>query len=330
MVLFIKSGLLKLFTKLLVLSLFLCPQISLANDSSSCIGMGGLVFQKNDKIKMLSEDLKISPDLITVDYVYHNVSDEDIELIVAFPIPNLEMEHFHSGRDFPASNWWNFKTLVDGNEIEWFPYDPNDKIEGWMEYPKSFKQFINDKKIKKFNPFIDEHLNCSITANNPENYLSIVRVQTFLANKKVKVKHSYSPTLGGGVPYYYKYEMKNAILGINRTKDEKNMDKIWFKCINKEDALVEIDKMIRDLEKTPVEERSFMAELVKYRELSYILKTGNNWNGPIEKFRLEITGYPPFIIDTCFKGLKKVSESKYLFEAENYEPKENLNLTFFY
>ena len=81
---------------------------------------------------MLSKDLKISPDLITVDYIYHNVSDEDIELIVAFPIPNLEMEHFHSGRDFPPSNWWNFKTLVDGNEIEWFPYDPNNKIEGWM------------------------------------------------------------------------------------------------------------------------------------------------------------------------------------------------------
>ena len=71
MVLFIKSGLLRLFTKLLVLSIFLCPQISLGNDSSSCIGMGGLVFQKNDKIKMLSEDLKISPDLIKVNYVYH-------------------------------------------------------------------------------------------------------------------------------------------------------------------------------------------------------------------------------------------------------------------
>ena len=108
------------------------------------------------------------------------------------------------------------------------------------------------------------------------------------------------------------------------------MDKSWFKCINKEDALVEIDKMIKDLEKTPVEDRSFMAELVMYDELSYILKTGNNWNGPIEKFRLEITGYPPFILQTCFKGLKRVSESTYLFEAENYEPKENLNLTFYY
>ena len=83
---------------------FTSPYISFGNDSAACIGMGGLVFQKNDQIKMLSEDLKISPDLIKVDYVYHNVSDEDIELLVAFPIPNLEMEHFHSGRDFPSSH----------------------------------------------------------------------------------------------------------------------------------------------------------------------------------------------------------------------------------
>ena len=76
------------------------------------------------------------------------------------------------------------------------------------------------------------------------------------------------------------------------------------------------------------EDLEWWQKLVWYKELSYILKTGNNWNGPIKKFRLEITRSPPFFLQTCFKGLKRVSESKYVFEAENYEPSENLNITF--
>ena len=54
MVSFIDYVLLRLFTILLVLSIFLSPKISLGNDSAACIGMGGLVFQKNDQIKMLN------------------------------------------------------------------------------------------------------------------------------------------------------------------------------------------------------------------------------------------------------------------------------------
>ena len=315
----------KLISKVLIFLFFLFPFLSNANDSSSCIGMGGLVFQKNAKIKMLSEELKISPDLIKVDYVYHNVSDEDIELLVAFPIPNLEMEHFHSGRDFPQSNWWNFKTLVNGNEIEWFPFDPNEKIKGWMEYPKSFKKFMIDKSIKKFNPFIDDDLNCSITENNPDNYLSIVRVQKFTANKKVKVQHSYSPTLGGGIPNYNTLTMKNALLEKDRDESEKKMDKSWLKCIDKKSAIHQLHLMDNKYEPEDLE---WGQKMVNYDEVGYILKTGNNWNGPIEKFKLEITGSPPIIIQTCFKGLKKVSDNKYVFEAENYVPTENLNVTF--
>ncbi len=315
-----KKFYLKLISKILI---FLCcffPFLSNANDSSSCIGLGGLVFKKNNKIIMESEELRISPDLIKVDYVYHNVSDEDIELLVAFPIPNLEMDHFHYGIDFHPPNWWNFKTLVNGKEIEWFPFDPNEKFRRW-EYPKNFK----GRKIKKFNPFIDDHLNCYTSEKHPENYLSIVRVQKFPANKKVKVQHSYSPTLGGGIPYYTANKMKNALLLKDRYKSQKNHQSS-LKCIDKQSAIPVLNKINDNYS----EDLKWWQKLVWYNELSYILKTGNNWNGPIKKFRLEITHTPPFFLQTCFKGLKRVSESKYVFEAKNYEPSENLNITFHY
>ena len=320
----------RIFCKYLLLTffIFLFPYISLANDSAACIGMGGLVFQKNDQIKMVSEDLRISPSRVQVEYLYRNESDKDIELLVAFPIPSVDF--VYSMMAIPRLNWWNFKTLVNGQEIEWFPLDPNEKDGGKGYYPENFQRFITESQIEKFNPYIEDGSGCYGSKYPTEKYYSILRVQKFPANETVKVYHEYSPAYGSGIPYYDVYQMKDAILGINRSKDEKKMDKSWFKCIHKRDSLVEIDKMIKDLEETPVEDRPFMGELVWYRTIGYILKTGNNWNGPIKKFRLEITGPPPFILQTCFKGLKRVSESTYLFEAENYEPKENLNLTFYY
>ena len=97
--------------------IFFFPYISLANDSAACVGMGGLVFQKNDQIKMVSEDLRISPSLVQVEYLYRNESDKDIELLVAFPIPSVDF--VYSMMAIPRLNWWNFKTLVNGQEIEW-------------------------------------------------------------------------------------------------------------------------------------------------------------------------------------------------------------------
>ena len=112
-----------------------------------------------------------------------------------------------------------------------------------------------------------------------------------------------------------------------RLSDDKEFDEYWLKCMDKDSAILELHKMD---DKYNPDDLEWGQRHVNYKEVGYILKTGNNWNGPIKKFRLEITGPPPIIIQTCFKGLKKDSDYKYIFEAENYEPTENLNITFHY
>ena len=211
-------------SKILFLIIFLSPQISLGNDSAACIGMGGLVFQKNDQIKMLSEDLKISPRLVQVEYLYRNESDKDIELLVAFPIPSIDF--VYSMMAIPKLNWWNFKTLVNGQEIEWFPLDPYEKDVGKIIYPENFQRFITESKIELFNPYIEDGSGCFGSESHIGKYYSILRVQKFPANETVKVYHEYSPAVGSGIPKYSSLvKMKKAILG----KDKNVSDRQFFK-----------------------------------------------------------------------------------------------------
>jgi hypothetical protein len=63
---------------------------ALANDSVAELGTGGVVLSRSDSIAMESEDLFLSRDKVTVDYVFRNSSDKDIDTIVAFPMPDIE------------------------------------------------------------------------------------------------------------------------------------------------------------------------------------------------------------------------------------------------
>ena len=150
------------------------PSISFSNDSSACIGLGGLMLQKNDHIVMMSEDLLLSPSLVRVEYTYFNESETDQELIVAFALPNI-------GKMWETSESLtkykeDFKTWVDGKEVTLF-----DSRDSW--------NFPNNAGC---------HKSPKASANE---YDLVVRNQIFPSKKLVKVVHQYSPALGSGIPY---------------------------------------------------------------------------------------------------------------------------------
>ena len=62
-----------------------------ADDSSAALGMGGIVFTQNADIRMASEDLSLSPKLARVRYEFVNDSGKDIDTIVAFPLPDVDL-----------------------------------------------------------------------------------------------------------------------------------------------------------------------------------------------------------------------------------------------
>jgi hypothetical protein len=92
---------------------------SLANDSSAELSVGGLVFTKSDKVALESEDLRISPDIVTVHYRFLNQTSKAVTLTIAFPLPDIDLsesENYSIPYNNPA-NFLGFKTKVDGRPV---------------------------------------------------------------------------------------------------------------------------------------------------------------------------------------------------------------------
>src|SRR5215471_10940361 len=64
---------------------------SRANDSSVELAVGGLIFTKSSEVSIESEDLTITPESVTVRYVFLNQSASPVTLTVAFPLPDIDL-----------------------------------------------------------------------------------------------------------------------------------------------------------------------------------------------------------------------------------------------
>ena len=63
------------------------------------------------------------------------------------------------------------------------------------------------------------------------------------------------------------------------------------------------------------------------RRIQYILTTGNNWSGPIRKFRLLVTAdREDDIVVACLPDLKRSSPVRYELARENFRPEKELEI----
>ena len=87
-----------------------------ANDSIAELGTGGLILSRSDAVAMQSEELFISPEKVTVDYVFHNNTDKDVDAIVAFPMPDISgnPEEIPAIPENQSDNFLGFEVTIDG------------------------------------------------------------------------------------------------------------------------------------------------------------------------------------------------------------------------
>lgn len=87
-----------------------------ANDSVAELGTGGLILSRSDAVAMESEDLFISPEKVTVDYVFRNNTDKDVSAIVAFPMPDIEGDpnEMPAIPEAQSDNFLGFEVTIDG------------------------------------------------------------------------------------------------------------------------------------------------------------------------------------------------------------------------
>ncbi|TIU24601.1 MAG: DUF4424 domain-containing protein, partial [Mesorhizobium sp.] len=109
-----------MFRYVLTAALALSATPAFANDSIAELGTGGLILSRSDAVAMESEDLYISPEKVTVDYVFRNNTDKDVDAIVAFPMPDIEGDpnEMPAIPDGQSDNFLGFEVTIDGVPAE--------------------------------------------------------------------------------------------------------------------------------------------------------------------------------------------------------------------
>ncbi|MER8429945.1 DUF4424 domain-containing protein [Mesorhizobium caraganae] len=309
---------------------------ALANDSTAELGTGGLILSRSDAVAMQSEDLTISPEKVTVDYVFHNNTDKDVNAIVAFPLPDIEgdPEEMPAIPENQSDNFLGFEVTIDGEPVkpqleqkvfavgidigadlkaQNVPFNPfGDAAKATLaKLPKAVAEDWENRGI-----IIEDTGSDGTEANKVYTPWWQLRStywwrSTFPANKDVLVSHRYKPSVGGtsSVSFFYDGQFQGSQYAAYKTRY----------CMDNN-----FDNAVRKAAKDDPD------GYPKYYEkrIAYILTTGGNWaNGSIGKFKLTVDkGNPKALISFCGDNVKKVGPTTFEMTAKDFYPERDIDI----
>jgi hypothetical protein len=305
-----------------------------ADDSSAAIGAGGITFQKNDKIVMEAEQLDLGMNEVRIRFVFRNTGTEDIDTVVAFPLPDIPMASlFNEPVGLPRKevNFVGFSVTADGVGVK-----PETAIEATVEQePGAPSVDVTDILA----PYLRSHgpgqvkpqdITKAMLARAKARGVTLVEgdggsgyptwtlhtkfywKQRFPAGKIVELVHRYEPILGA---HYASFE----------TDDESR--KAY--CVTPQMA-AEADRRSAAAAAIAKAKHKEGAELAfQTVELAYVLKTGANWNGPIKDFKLSIdVGDPDMLVATCFPGVTRTGPTAFGMSQADLTPTQDIAVAF--
>lgn len=310
---------------------------ALANDSVAELGTGGVILSRSDAIAMESEDLVLSRDKVTVDYVFKNGSDKDIDTIVAFPMPDIE----GNPNDIPSipdnkDNFLDFEVTMEGkplapqleqrafaagidvsadlkaNNVPFYPFG-KPAADALAKLP----QAVADDWLARGIIVMDEYDDGSGWKSVRTPYWRLRSTYwwraTFPAGKPVRVSHRYKPSVGGTVALTFYWDGKFQ----GQYDDYRKRY-----CMD-----AEFEKAVRKAESAPGADGN--PPLFEGR-LAYILTTGGNWaTGSIGRFKLTVDkGYQNSLVSFCGKGVKKTGPTTFEMTARDFYPEQDLDILF--
>lgn len=306
-----------------------------ANDTAAELSIGGLVFTRSADVAMESEDLTITPETVTVKYQFRNQSAAPVTLTVAFPLPDIDLSEADNYA-FPVgdpNNFVGFETKVDGKAV---PLTMNQRA---MLGDKDVSAMLRaaglpllpigpeQKRLSELSAsargkLIDEGLLTQSGTDERGRPLygptwtvkaSAVRQQTFPPNRAVAVEHRYRTSVGASFDTVLRKGLRQ-----NRAMD-KEVDRYRKQYCVTDAFLAGLDKMGTGAE----------ANTAKVREwrISYVLKTGANWAGPIKSFRLVVDkGKPERLVSFCGPNIKTLTPTQTESTATDFTPDKDLRI----
>ncbi len=310
-------------------AMLLAATAAMADDSSAALGAGGIVFTKSTPVRMKAEDLYVSPKQVRIRFEFANDTDKDIETLVAFPLPDIDANEFTESplgtiTDDPV-NFIGFKAVVDGKpvtfkvEVRAF-YKGKDVTAALQAVgaplnpvaQSGYKQLASLKGAQR------QALLKADLADEEGEYLHphwLVRTnfywtQRFPAHKTVVVEHSYQPVTG------------QSFFGKFNLTDKENTDVRDF-CIDPPTKA-----RLVAMTEARLKAKAANGEYLNAYRTDYILKTANNWNGPIGRFHLTLDKLKPEnTLSLCWAGdLKKTGPTTFESTLTDFAPKQDIRM----
>ncbi|MGB3898548.1 MAG: DUF4424 domain-containing protein [Mesorhizobium sp.] len=306
-----------------------------ANDSTAELGTGGLILSRSDSIAMESEDLFISRDRITVDYVFRNGSETDIDTIVAFPMPDIEgnPDRMVAIPNDPSDNFLGFEVTSDGKEIKpqleqrafaaELEIGADLKAQGVPLYPageataaalEKLPQDVADDWVRRGIIVVEEYDEGAGWKKVRTPYWKLQSTYwwraTFPAGKPVHVSHRYKPSVGGtaGLTFFYDGRFQGEY---DAYRQRYCLDESFQNAVRKAAG--------RNAGSDP--------QMMESR-IAYVLTTGGNWAaGSIGKFKLTIDkGDPKSLVSFCGNGVRKTGPTTFEMTADDFYPERNIDI----
>ena len=304
----------------------------LANDTMAELGTGGLVFIATDQLKMKSEDLFVSPALVKVIYQFQNLTEEPLDVLVAFPMPDVggNGDFGVAVPDPESDNLFGFKTIFDGAPVEASLHQQAyafnlDQTAVLTEMGVPLTPFGERTRARL--AALDEiqiarllHLGLVIPMefgdgndNWTTSYEPVWTLRStysweahFEPGETAEVVHSYTPSVGGTVA--------TTFLAPPGEYDDRAAEYKDKYCTD--------DSLIRTLKKTLPSPEDYYAAPYTESWISYIWSTGNNWAGPIENFTLTIDkGDAKNLVSFCWDGnVEKIGPTTFRMSAQDWYP----------
>lgn len=323
----------------------------LANDGYGGLSATGLTFGKTDAVAMVEEDLFISPDKVTVDYLFRNLTDADVTGEMIFPLPPISIwASYESPMNLPEDihreNLVGFTATVDGKDVP-VSVDRIAVIEGFrdenfkssMSYENPGRDITADLTRLGIPLTLDmQSLQTALLALSPAQQAEAAELGLAEFNAaepeqgidasawpywSIVIRYHWTQTFPAGADLKVSHEYQNlppgGLLYWPRETEEWQAYLIDAYCIDPGTSAA----IHKALERENPDEQGLGSAIF----MSYVLRTANSWAGPIGKFRLTVDkGAPGNVLSLCAEGVQKTGPTTFVIEKENYTPPKDLEI----
>jgi hypothetical protein len=315
---------------------------SRADDSTAALKAGGLVLEKTDKIALVSEDLYLSPTAVKVAYRLRNLTNADVETIVAFPMPDVtgSVDMTIAMPEPAKDNFLDFTTRVDGKQVDSqveqrafltaegkAEVEITQRLKGLgvplvptMEAAGAALAALSAQQRKALaDAGIVYPLDVDVGKGAHVDWVPLWtlrskfwRKQVFPAGRDLLVEQTYTPgtgsqsTLSFGAP-----DLRAA--EVSRYRETYCTDGPFRSAVG-------------SLYRKANAPDSKLGAFEEY--LSYVITSGANWAGPIGTFRLVVDKGDSTLVSFCGDGVRKIGPTTFEMTAKDYTPKRDIDVLF--